>query len=214
MWSHTDPRFALPREPPFAPGTSPFHTLGVAYTGLMEFVAKRVPGGVDAFRRALPTEALGRFFEGSFSSSRNYDVLPLPYAAQVIARLRGISFVEQIREANRAAARAGFAKAYSALLRTIQGETLVLALPRAVAVLHDYGKVTVSIGGPKSVHGARHGVPHVLVAWTAISAGGFIETMMEDGGAKDVRMIFLDPEPDGLVQGQTTYRLPFRIEWR
>ena len=213
MWSYSDPRFALPREPPFLAGMSPFHTLGVAYTGLFAFIGKQVPGGVDAFRRALPTEALRRFFEQPFSSSRNYDVVPLPYAATTIARLRGIGFVEQVREANRTAARGGFAKAYSALLRTIQSDTLVLALPRAAAILHDFGKVTVKVVGPHCVQGARNGVPHVLVAWSTVAAGGFIETMMQDAGAKEVRMTFFEPEEDGLVAGQTTYRLPFRLEW-
>jgi hypothetical protein len=214
VWIHTDPRFALPHEPPFPPGTSPFHTLGVAYTGLMEFVAKQVPGGVEAFRRALPTPGLQRFFEQSFSSSRNYDVVPLPYAGVTIARLRGIGFVDQIREANRIAARAGFARAYSALLRTIRSDTLVLALPRAAAVLHDFGKVQAEAAGDKCVQGARIGVPHVLVAWTCISASGFIESLMEDGGARETRMTFLEPEPIGNVGGQVTYRIPFRLEWR
>ena len=63
VWSLTDPRFTLPDEPPFPPGTSPFHTLGVAYTGLLEFIVKRLPGGLDAFRSALPSPALVRFFE-------------------------------------------------------------------------------------------------------------------------------------------------------
>ncbi len=213
MWNFQDPRFALPREPPFPPGTSPFHTLGVAYTGLLEFVAKNVPGGVAAFQRALPTPGLQRFFEQSFSSSRNYDVVPLPFAGVTIARLRGIGFVEQVRDANRAAARAGFAKAYSALLRTVRSDTLVLALPRAAAILHDFGKVSASIVGPHCVQGARLAVPHVLLAWSAISAAGFIEVMLEQGGAKDVRMTFQEPEPDGEIGGMTTYRLPFRVEW-
>lgn len=214
MWSLDDPRFALPAEPPFPPGTSPFHTLGVAYTGLLEFIAKKVPGGVPAFTKALPHLGLVRFFEQPFSSSRNYDVVPLPYAGATIARLRGISFADQIRDANRAAARAGFAKAYSTLLRTVRSDTLVLALPRAVAILHDFGKVKVEVTSPRCVEGARTGLPAVLVAWTALSAGAFVATMMEDGGAKDVRMSFFEPEPDGAVRGHTTYRLPFRIEWR
>ena len=214
MWSFDDPRFALPAEPPFPPGTSPFHTLGVAYTGLFELVAKKVPGGIDAFKKALPSPSLVRFFDQSFSSSRNYDVIPLPYAGATIARLRGMSFVDQVRDANRTAARAGFAKAYGALLRTVRSDTLVLALPRAVAILHDCGKVKVSVASTHCVEGTRTGVPHVLCAWTSISASAFIETMMTDSGAKDARVTFLTPEPVGSVGGQTTYDMPFRIEWR
>lgn len=214
MWSFNDPRFALPAEPPFPPGTSPFHTLGVAYTGLLEFITKKVPGGVPAFLEALPTPSLARFFEQSFSSSRNYDVVPLPYAGAAIARLRGISFADQVRDSNRVAARAGFAKAYSTLLRTIHSDTLVLALPRAVAILHDFGKVKVAVASPHCVEGTRTGVPHVLCGWTSLSASAFISAMMEDGGAKDVRVSFFEPEPDGEVRGHATYRMPFRIEWR
>ena len=214
VWSFDDPRFALPPEPPFPPGTSPFHTLGVAYTGLLEFVTRKIPGGVPAFIKAMPTPSLARFFEQPFSSSRNYDVVPLPYAGATIARMRGISFADQLRDSNRIAARAGFAKAYSTLLRTIRSDTLVLALPRAVAILHDFGKVKVEVASPHCVEGARAGLPHVLVAWSAISNGAFISTMMEDGGAKDVRVTFSEPEPDGMVRGHPTHRLPFRIEWR
>lgn len=214
MWSFTDPRFALPDEPPYPPGTSPFHSLGVAYTGLLEFIGKKVPGGLDAFRNALPSPALVRFFDQSFSSSRNYDVLPLPYAAATIARMRGLSYVEQLRDANRTAARAGFARAYGALLRAVRSDTLVLALPRAVAILHDFGRITATVAGPNSVTGVRSGLPLMLVVWSAASASGFIETLMVDGGAKDVRMTFSEPEAEGRLGGQPTYRLPFQIVWR
>jgi hypothetical protein len=186
----------------------------VAYTGLLEFIGKKVPGGLEAFRSALPSPGLVRFFEQSFSSSRNYDVIPLPYAAATMARMRGLSYVDQIRDANRIAARAGFARAYGALLRVVRSDTLVLALPRAVAILHDFGKVTASVTGPNCVKGVRSGLPQVLVVWTAASAGGFIETMMVDGGAKEVRMTFSEPEAEGRVGGQATYQLPFQIAWR
>jgi hypothetical protein len=213
VWLPTDPRFALKAQVPFPPGTSPFHTLGAAYVTFVGFVKANVPGGVDALGGALSDPALARFLAQPFSGSRNYDLVPLPYLGTAAARLRGVTFHQQLRDANRAGAKTAVAKVYGALFRVLSTETVASVLPRAAAILFDFGRVQASVAGTNCVRGTRSGVPHTLVAWTAMSSGAFIETTLENAGARAPRVIFGEPVEEGNVAGQATYEMPFDITW-
>lgn len=206
-----DPRFELPAEPAFAPGTSPFRCAGVLYQSLSAFIQAEVPGRLPRVLQEVKDPLLRRYFEQSFGVASFYDVLPIPYLGVAAARARGVSFEQQIKDSNRFAARSRFAEIYGALIRHVDAETLALALPRAVKILQAFGGCTTEAVGPGRVRGVRTGVPAVLVRWYTASTSAFLSQSLERSTGAPLLIRFSDPEVDGEVARMTTYKLPFEI---
>lgn len=206
-------RFPLPASPPYAPGTSPYRVAGVVYKSLLGFVAEAVPGGLDRVKKELRDPALVAFVSGHFALTSTADVVPLPYVGQAIARARGVSFEQQVRDANRWSARSSFYDVYRALLPIASAEALTVALARAVKIIQPFGGMKVEALRSTGVRGERTGVPAVLVAWMVFSTSAFLETALERIGTRSVRAVFEAPIEDGRAGGETTYTLPFEITW-
>lgn len=206
-------RFSLPLAPPYPPGESPYRVAGVVYKSLLAFVADQVPRGLDAVLAEIRDPALARFVQGRFSLASMADVVPLPYLGQAIARARGVTFAEQVRDANRWSARGSFFEVYRALVPVASAESLTVGLARAVKIIQPFGGLHVEAAKDKGVRGRRTGVPHVLVAWMVTSTSAFLETTLERLGSRAARATFGDPVEDGRDDRQLTYTLPFEIVW-
>lgn len=209
-----DARFSLPRKLPFPPGMSPFRAGGSIYRGFVNFVNEHVPGGIERVRDSFEEERrpLGVFLTQDFHAAARYDVIPLPFLGAEVARIRHVSFEEQLREANRwNEARIG--ALYRTLLSVMSADMLALALPRAASILHDFGKTRVRAAGKKRVEGVRTGVPEVLVRWLAISTSSYIEAAISRAGASQPQVVFTEAEPDVEVRGHPTYSMKFEVSW-
>lgn len=206
------PLFELPVSPPFAPGSSPFHVVGSVYRGLFDFIEHNVQGGQARVLAELREPALLRYVEQRFAFSSWYDILPIPYLGAAIARARGVSFEQQIADSNRwSEARTG--SLYRALIALMSTERVATTLPKAVAIVHDFGKVTCRAIGPCQVTGTRLGIPRPLVRWMAISHSIYLEQALRRAGANSVRVEFRPPEQDGETAGVELYRIPFQLSW-
>jgi hypothetical protein len=206
------PTFDLPAVPPFAPGTSPFRVAGTVYRTLATFVEASVPGGLKALKEALGEPRLALFLDGTFATTTKYDAVPLPYVAAAAAKLRGVTFADQIRDSNRfAEERVGMV--YRALLSILSADALARALPQATRIVQDFGNVRTEAAGPTHVRGTRSGIPQVLLRWMALSNGAYLERALERAGAARPRVDFGGAEQDGEVHGHPTYAIPFDITW-
>jgi hypothetical protein len=210
----SDARFSLPRTPPFPPGMSPFKVGGSIYRGFVNFVNEHVEGGISRVRDGMEGDQrpLGAFIMQDFHAAARYDVIPLPFLGTEVARIRHITFEEQLREANRwNEGRIG--ALYRTLLSVLSADMLALALPRAASILQDFGKTRVRASGSKHVEGVRTGVPEVLVRWLAVSTSSYIEAALTRAGANQPHVVFTEAEPDVEVRGQPTYAMKFEVSW-
>jgi hypothetical protein len=207
-----NPVFDLPPTPPFAPGKSPFCVAGTVYRTLATFIEVSVPGGMKAMKSALPDPRLALFLDEPFTTTRKYDAVPVAYVAAAAAKVRGVPFAEQIRDANRfAEERVGVV--YRALLSCLSADALARALPQAVRIVQDFGTVRTEVVGSKHVKGVRGGIPQVLARWFAYSSAAYLERALVRAGAKQVRVEFDGVARDGELEGHPTYAAPFHITW-
>jgi hypothetical protein len=198
---------------PYPPGESPYRVVGAVYKSLIAFVDAQVPGGLPRVLREVRDEAMVRYVSGRFSLASTADAVPLPYLGQAIARARGVTFPEQVRDANRWSARGPFFEVYRALVPIASAEALTAGLARAAKIVQPFGGLRVEALKSAGVRGERTGVPHVLVAWMVYSTSAFLETALERLGSRAASARFGVPIEDGRTDRESTYTLPFEITW-
>lgn len=206
-------RFATPHKVPITPGESPFRVAGVVYQSLLAFIAAEAPGGLARVKTELRSPALSAFLDQRFHMASAYDAVPLPYVGHALARLRGVGFAEQLRDSNRWSAKSRFFDVYRALVPVVSEEALTVGLARVAKVLQPFGGLRTEIAGHHIVRGERSGVPHVLVAWWALSTTAFLETALSRIGASSSSIVFEPPVEVGREAGQLLYTLPFELRW-
>lgn len=195
-----------------APGASPFRGIGAIYRGLAGFIEGNVRGGMGRVLSEIRDPALASFLGQHFAFSSWYDVMPVPYLGVAVARARGVSFEQQIADSNRwSEERTG--AIYRALLAMMTTERVATTLPKAVAIVHDFGRVSCRVLGPQRVAGVRQGIPRPLVRWLALSHSTYLELALRRAGASTVRVHFSPPEREGEISGAELYRIPFEIQW-
>ncbi len=210
-----DPLFALSPKSPFRWGASPFHARGVIYSEEIA-VANRFLGGnaLGAIHRVGAGDpGLEAFIGQKFSSLEWYDGVPGVYFAAAVARARGISFNQHMRDvalAHAARAVTGFS---GIILKLISNEAVASWLPRVSAWYHDFGGADSKVIGPGHVRGTRWGMPQFLVQGWSVSAMHFTEAVLAKAGAKEPRAHALGAEPDGESHGQPLYRIAFDVTW-
>jgi hypothetical protein len=198
--------------PPLPPGKSPFLVSGLVYRSLLAFVQLTLPGGAAGLASQLDP-AVVRFLTQRFDVFSKFDALPLPCIALAAAALRGVTFEEQLRDANQhAEARAG--AIYRGLLAVLSAEMVALALPRAAAIVQLFGRTNTRVVAERHVHGMRRGVPQTLVRWASLSSAYYLESALARAGAREVSIVFSAPSAEGEVCGQPTFALPFEITWQ
>lgn len=204
--------FDLPAPRDFVPGASAYRVAGVLYRGVVEYIEAEIPGGLPAVLRELPDARLGDFLGQSFSALSKYDVLPLPYVAETLARLRRVPLAEQLRHSNRfGEERIG--KLYRALLQSLSAEMVALALPRAASIAYDFSRTTAHVRGPGEVVGIRSGIPRPVVRWLSLSSTAYIERALTRSGAASVRASTGRPVFEQSTPSGDLYGVPFTITW-
>jgi hypothetical protein len=206
------PEFEPEPRPPLPPGESPFLVSGLVYRSLVGFIDTTVPGGRGGLVAVLDPE-VSDYLMQSFEMVSRFDALPLPCIALGIARIREVTFDEQLRDANRhAEARAG--TVYRGILGVLSAEMVALAVPRAIAIVQLFGRTNTRVVAEGRVQGIRRGVPRTLVRWTSLSSAYYLESALVRAGAREPHVAFRTPILEGEVNGERTYALPFEITWQ
>ncbi len=200
------------RAPPLAPGTSPLLVSGLVYRSLHAYIGAAIVGGISRVVEGLDP-AVGAYLQRRFDMVSRFDALPVPCIALHLATLRGVSFEEHLRDANvHAEAQAG--ATYRGLLKVLSAEIVALAMPRASAIVHNFGRITTRVAGEQRVRGVRHGIPAALVRWVCLSSAYYLESALRRAGARESHTVFGAPVADGDVSGQVTYAVPFEVTWQ
>lgn len=204
--------FEPQRSPPLPPGTSPFLVAGLVYRSLRAYIDAAIPGGLPRVVEGLEP-SVGAYLQRRFEMTAKYDALPIPCIALHLATLRGVSFEQHLSDTNRhAEERAG--AVYRGLLKLLSAETVALAVPRASAIVHNFGRITTRVAGEQRVRGVRHGIPRTLVRWVCLSSAYYLENALRRAGASESALAFGNPAPDGESSAQVTYAVPFEVTWQ
>jgi hypothetical protein len=209
-----DIRFAAPLAPPFTPGESPFRCSGVVYQGLLAFIENNVTGGFERILVELRDPALVAFVRQRFHLASAYDIVPLPYIGQAIARARGVSYAQQIVDSNRWSVRSRFFDLYRSLVTMVSAEALAVGLARVASIIQHFGSARVDTAGPRHLRGTRSGVPFVLVEWWILSTDAFLKAALDRLGAPSAHVTFDEPRLQGSQAGQPLYTIEFDVTWR
>ena len=172
-----------------------------------------MPGGLAAVRAGLPTPALRDFAGQSFLAASWYDAMPMPELDAVAAKLCGREFNRFVRESARVQAAGEFRGVYRAFLTLLAPATVATYLPRLSAQYYDFGEVRVRRASPHSVDVVRAGLPRALVGYLTLVGEPYLATALELSGARCVRFVNQEPQPDGARAGYALVRMNVAVSW-
>jgi hypothetical protein len=213
MPSIYDPIFAPPTRSPFRWGSSPFHARGVLFNEELALAQKALGGKMLDVVRRSGDAGLEAFISQRFSTLEWYDTLPLIFLGMLLARARGLSLNQHIRDVSEAHAARALTGFSGVVLKLVSTEAVATWLPRASSWYHDFGTAEAKVVGERHVRGSRSGMPLCMVQGWSVSATHFIETVLAHAGAKSPRAHSLEAEPDGVREGHPIYRIAFDITW-
>jgi hypothetical protein len=216
MTSIHDPLFGVPVQPMYRWGASPFRMRGVVYRDTLSMadrLLERRGLRVADVLRQHGDAAFEKFMSQRFSPTDWYDIYPSIHLAPVLAKARGVTLSQHMRDAALAHAEWAFGGFSAVILKLVSNETVATWIPRISAWYHDFGGVEAKAAGERHVRGARTGMPGFAVQGWSIVSMQFVEHMLTRAGARDVRAHALDAEPDGSRHGCVTYRVAFELRW-
>jgi hypothetical protein len=177
---------------------SPFHIKGNPYRGLVHFVEKHLPGGLDALSRALDDDALRAFIRQPFLASGRYDVLPIVPLTEAVAGILGTPVHAFIRVATCGQAQYDAKTVFKLIYDGATVESLVDRIPRFGAQYYDFGEFSGRILGPKKLVLQHARIPAYLHRWYGPMHEAYTEESGRIVGAKNARATAMPPIPAGV----------------
>jgi serine/threonine protein kinase len=198
---------------PCAPGESPFHIKGMPYRGLLYFVAKSLPGGVEAFTAALEDPRLRAFVGQTFLATVRYDVLPMLPLFTTLARLLDVQFNALVQGAAASKARYDARTVYQRILSGGSPSEIASRITRFGAQYYDFGKMAGENTGPKTFVLLHSGVPAYLSPWYAPMHVSYTAEVARLCGAEEVETSSCDIVLDGSQGAFPLVRIRSAFRW-
>jgi hypothetical protein len=198
----------------FPVGTAPFRARGLAYVNALRYVDERTPGGRRAFLDALGAgDPFAQFYDQIFLVTGDYDVCPLVRLFTVAAKIEGVSVAHFIQQRARWSGGSDTKGVWKPALRG--------ATPGDVAGrLHfAFGRYFPPCGaearstGRERFEGELRRIPTCMNGLYAQCTVGFYVGALEGAGARDVRVTFSPPSPDGSHAGVALERIELVVRW-
>jgi serine/threonine protein kinase len=208
------PRFDPDAPLPCPPGESPFHIKGMPYRGLVRFIEKVTPGGLDAFCEALPDERLRAFLHQPFLATGRYDTLPMVPLFAAVARAVGASFDDVVRGAAISQCSYDAKTVYKLMFSDQEPEAVAERFGRFNGQYYDFGKFTGTALGPGRVQLETEGIPAYLFTWLGPMHLGYAEEAVSLVGARSARAVLVSVEPMGKSGAHPLVRSRSELTWR
>jgi hypothetical protein len=197
----------------FAVGTSPFHVKGVVYLGALEYFDRSVPGGRAAVVEALEAPALAAFFTQRFLTGSWYDAFPGVPMGVAAAKVAGVPVAEFVAKRARWQAERDTQGVYRAQLKLASATMIVDRVPQLAARYFDFVKIEQEKVNPREYLAVITGVPASLASLYVSLAESFLAVAMETAGARNIRFVWGEPEPDGTRSGVRIVLLRRHLQW-
>lgn len=195
---------------PCAPGTSPFRMKGNPYRGLVYFVSKTIPGGLDAFCDALDDSRLRDFVRQPFLATSRYDVLPFYPLTAALAQMVNAPYVDFVRRASAGQARYDARSAYKRIFEGGTVNDIATRIARFNSNYYDFGEFVGEVRSPSELAIEHRSVPAYFVPWFAPMNEGYTVECARMAGAREARATASEPVPAG---ARGTFELvSFRVD--
>jgi hypothetical protein len=204
----------IPITPPVPAGEGPFHMKGSSFRATAKNIDASVPGGLAAVLDRLGDDRLKAFWSTPFLAGGWYDVFGMVAVVGGVARVRGVPYFTAVGDLSRMLAIEDTRGLYRALLVVASPEFIAPRLPRIQSRYLDFGGVVVGkvTKGYCEVTRTQH--PAILTHWFCGLLSGFMPCVLEQSGAKDVKLRWDRPKPDGSVSGYDTVSMRFEVQWK
>ncbi|MCC6811675.1 MAG: hypothetical protein IT381_29865 [Deltaproteobacteria bacterium] len=179
----------LDEQPFFAAGTSPFRSKGTTYVGHVQWVVENFPGGKDAYLECFTDPALRAFHAQPFMAPTWYDFMPLACAGHTCARAMNMSFEEFIEYRARYQADHDMRGVYKFFLALAPNALLAKKLTGIMVQYFDFGTPLVIAESKGHVVCEVQAMPTLFVPWMRACIKGFVETVLDRAGAKNVKVV-------------------------
>jgi hypothetical protein len=208
------PYLDIPITPPVPVGEGPFHMKGSSFRATVRNIDGYVSGGLRAVLDRLEDERLRAFWSQTFLAAGWYDVFGMVAIVGQIARLRGVPYFTAVADLSRMIAMEDTRGLYRALLVVASPEFVAPRLPRIQSRYLDFGGIDVGRvdTGYCEVTRTRH--PAILAHWFIGLTSGFFPCVLEQSGARNVRLRWDQPRPDGTLNGYDSVALRFEAHWQ
>lgn len=198
---------------PFPVGKSPFHIKGTAYAGIVRFIKKKAPGGLEAVLAAANNPELSTFFEQRFLASAFYDVYPLPLIDVFAAKVMGSSYYDYVYDSAYAQMQSDLGGVYKLLLKVVSPVKVMSRLAAVTQAYFDFAPTTVEKQEDKTALLMRQGFPHLLLPWYQPVGTAYSVAAVEATGAKGVTTDFSYEVDPAKQHGVELVTLKLAISW-
>ncbi len=213
--TNDDERMAeLGERPPLTPGTSPFRAKGTTYSGHIQWVSETYPGGLPAYLKALDFDPqLVAFHSQKFLAPGWYDFMPLVCAGVTCAKAMNMGFEEFIAYRARNQPELDLRGVYKLLLAVTPNSFLARKLATVLARYFDFGEPVVIEEQVGHVVCEVRQVPQMFASWMRACFTGFLQTVLETGGAKAVVVTATSSAADE-VKGYPGCTVRLDVRWK
>jgi hypothetical protein len=204
----------------FRPGSGPFLVRGLAYVTALQWVDKRLDGGRAALVHALggTADPSAAYLDQIFVVTGEYDLSPLLRLYVAASALEAVPVGRFIDTRARHSAASDTQGMWKSMLKQSTPEAMAQRLYFAFnRYFPGANAKTVEVAptdeGGRFV-GELSGLASCMDGLYVRSTEGFVGAALEIAGARDVRMEWADPAPEGEVQGIVTERVAFTATWK
>ncbi len=199
----------------FPPGTGPFRARGFAYTGALEYVDKRFPGGRAALAQAFgERDAYLPYHDQLFLAAGDYDISPLVRLYVVLAAHARVDPAAFVEAGSRHSAVQQTKGVWKPMLKTSSPEAMA---ERVHFAFNRYFEptsarnVAINPGGFEVEFSL---VPAQMRGIYMSSTNGFVLAALELAGAAEPKLTWQTPTPDGEHRGVAIEKARFVATFR
>jgi len=194
-------------------GRSPFRVKGVAYKGLLHYVATRLEGGMAALTGSLRDPVLRDYIAQPFLASSFYDFFPLVAASAACAAVAGVQLEVFAQGQGRAQAKYDAEHAYRTF---IQGRSIADFPSRFRLIAtryYDFGEWEANSFSPGTMTFVERGIPAWAIPWHSPMHSGYIGTLVQYVARKETSVTVYPTRRDGVTEGIQTVILEMDVSF-
>jgi hypothetical protein len=199
--SHSRPSMDSVPALPVPPGKSPFHIKGVVMQGVLAYLAKKCPGGVEIVFNKIEDPLVQAFYRQQFLAASWYDFLPfLHFAAAAGAAMR-VSTARFVAEHAAWQAERDVRGIHRLLLMLASPEKVAERLGVAFARYFDFATVEVSKVATGMSDVVVRGLPAIVLPWYKVSVHAAAQSILSLAGARNFEATYSTIEAAGHKAG-------------
>ena len=208
------PATSLAAPLPCAPGASPFHMKGNPYRGLVRFVEKSIPGGLDRLCATFEDARIATFLRQPFLASGRYDILPFFPISVALARLLGVPYDVLVETSTSAQARYDARTVYKRIFEGTKVTDIAERISRFNANYYDFGACVGENDSPTMFHIEHQRVPAYMLPWYAPMSVAYTSEVARIMGAVEAKGSSRAPEPAGKQAGFELANVRIEVRWK